>query len=807
MPLEKVDKPDEHGDVSTEQLLKDMGSNIEKGLSTEEVKARLAKYGYNEVPEKRSSPAINFLKKFWGLTPWMLEVTMVLTFIFGLMLDLYILAALLLINAMLGFSQEQRANAAVEFLKQRLKISCRVMRDGAWQVLPAREIVPGDISRIRAGDFVSADMRLIDGTVEVDQSALTGESLSVNRKNGDLLYSGSIVRKGEALALVTSTGLKTYFGKTAQLVQIARHKLHMESVISGIVKWLLLIVGSFLALDLAVSLLEGLNLVNALLLALILLISAIPVALPAMFTISMAIGSMDLSKKGVLVTRLSASEDAASMDTLCVDKTGTLTMNKLSITQVVASGKFSDQDVILYGALASEQANQDPIDMAFINAADAGQLQGQKKIRFIPFDPSTRRTEVVIIKDEKELRILKGQPSIILALCKLSPAEAESFKAKEVEFAKKGFRTIAIAAGIKDDLKLVGVVALSDAPRPGTAKLIAELKSLGISIKMLTGDAVGIAREISSTINLGDRITKIADVKGARDELEAAKMIENSDGFAEIYPEDKYLIIKDLQAAKHITGMTGDGVNDSPSLRQAEVGIAVSNATDVAKGAASVVLTEEGLVNIVDLVKTGRVIHQRIITWILNKIVKTFQIVVFTVAAFLLTGFYVVSPFDVILLLLLVDFVTISISTDNVRWSPLPDTWKVGGLTREAVILGSFVVAESLGFLYMVLKYLPMTIDQLHTLMFDLLIFSGMLTIFVVRERGPFWRSVPSRLLMLAVLADMLISSAISIIGIPGLTPIPAIYVLIVAIFGFVFFLLLNDLLKTLISKMFKNFD
>ena len=805
--MEKVNKPDENAAVPIEQLLKDMGSNRESGLSTEEVKARLSKYGYNEIPEKRPNPAITFLRKFWGLTPWMLEVTMVLTYVFRLMLDLYILAALLLINGILGFSQEQRANAAVESLKQKLRVSCRVMRDGAWQVLPAREIVPGDISRIRAGDFVSADMRVIDGTVEVDQSALTGESLSVNRKDGDLLYSGSIVRKGEALALVTSTGVKTYFGKTAQLVQIARHKLHMEAVISGIVKWLLVIVGSFLALDIAVSLLEGLNVVNALLLALILLISAIPVALPAMFTISMAIGSVDLSKKGVLVTRLSASEDAASMDTLCVDKTGTLTMNKLSITQVMAGDKFSDQDVILYGALASEQANQDPIDMAFINAIDAAKLQGQKKIKFIPFDPSTRRTEVVIIKDEKELRILKGQPSVIISLCKLTQAEAESFKGKEAEFAKKGFRTIAIAAGVKDDLKLVGVAALSDSPRPGTAKLIAELKTLGISIKMLTGDAVDIAREIASTIKLGDRITNIADVKGAHDELEAAKIVENSDGFAGIYPEDKYLIIKDLQAAKHITGMTGDGVNDSPSLRQAEVGIAVSNATDVAKSAASVVLTEEGLVNIVDLVKTGRVIHQRIITWILNKIVKTFQIVVFTVVAFLLTGFYVVSPFDVILLLLLIDFVTISISTDNVRWSPLPDTWKVGGLTREAVVLGAFVVAESLGFLDIALNYLPMTIDQLHTLMFDLLIFSGMLTIFVVRERGPFWKSAPSRLLLLAVLADILISSAISIIGIPGLTPIPAIYVLIVAVFGLLFFLLLNDLLKTLISKRFKNFD
>jgi H+-transporting ATPase len=654
---------------------------------------------------------------------------------------------------------------------------------------------------VRSGDLVPADLKIIEAEITVDQSAITGESMPLEKKKSDIIYSGSIIRKGETTGIVTSTGIHTYFGKTAQLVQLAKPKLHMEKVITGLMKWLLILVVSLLALAFAVSWIRGLNLLNMLSLALILLVSAIPVALPTMFTVTMALGSLELSRKGVLVTRLSASEDAALMNVLCVDKTGTLTQNKLNVADVLDINNFGKDDAILFGALASQKANQDPIDLAFLEAAQEKNLQLSNYLQkeFIPFDPSTRRTEAVLEKDKEQIRVAKGAVSVIASLSGIAGKELEDLETKMETFASKGYRIIAVGISRQEKkMELVGLVALYDKPRPDSSKMLAKLRSLGISVKMLTGDSLPIAKQVASEVNLGSRITKAPEIKEAakEDAMAAEEMVEKSDGFAEIYPEGKYEIVKALQADKHVVGMTGDGINDAPALKQAEVGIAVSNATDVAKGAASVVLTEPGLTNIISLVISGRMIYQRIVTWIFNKIVKTFQIVVFVVLAFLFTGLFVVNAFQVVLLLFLVDFVTISLATDNARPSEKPETWDITSLLKASIVLGLFIVGESLGLLYLGLTYLNLSTSQLNTFVFDMLLFGGLLTIFVVRERGDFWKSKPSKPLLIAIIVDIILSSLLSVFGIPGLAPIPPLYIIIAIGWFLVFSILINDQIK-----------
>jgi H+-transporting ATPase len=794
-------------DSSEKHVDEALNVDVAKGLTSDQVKERQRRYGLNEVAEKQPNPVLAFAKKFWGLTAWMLEVAIVLSFVLGKYLDLYIITTLLLVNAILGFIQERQATRAVGALKQRLQLKARVLRDGIWQTLNAAEVVPGDVIRARLGDFVPADFKILDAEATVDQSAITGESLPIDKKIDDIVYSGSLVRKGEVTGVVTANGVHTYFGKTTQFVQLAKPKLHMEEVISSLMKWLLLLVVSLLVFTAVVSWVRGVNLLDVVSLALVLLVSAIPVALPTMFTITMALGSFELARKGVLVTRLSASEDAALMDVLCADKTGTITENKLSIADIAELNKYTKDDALIFGALASQKANQDPIDIAFFTVLEDKKirLDEYEQKKFIPFDPSTRKTEAIVEKKGETFRVIKGAVSAVMQACGTKEDEKATIEQKVDVLANKGYRVIAVAIGKEESaLEMVGLVGLYDKPRKDSAKLIAKLRSLGISVKMLTGDSLPIATQIAQEVGLGDKVSRMADVESTRsqDGMVAAEIVDKSDGFAEIYPEGKYRIVKGLQAEKHVVGMTGDGINDAPALKQAEVGIAVSNATDVAKGSASVVLTEEGLSNVVNLVVTGRMIYQRIFTWIFSKIVKTFQVVLFIIVAFLLTGLFVVSAFQVVLLLFLVDFVTISLSTDNVRPSEKPETWNITPLVKGATILGVASVLESLGLLFLGLNYLGLSnTAALNTFSFDMLLFGGLFTIFVVRERGNFWKSKPSRPLLIAIIADIVISSIISITGIPGLAPISPINVVIALAWFFVFGLFVNDQLKTHLLK------
>jgi H+-transporting ATPase len=789
-------------------IVRSLQTSIDVGLSQAEVEARRRQYGHNEVAERKRNPLLQFAKRFWGLSAWMLELIILLSWILHKTSTLYIVTALLVVNAILGFAQEHQASQAVEALKRELQVMARVLRDGVWGLVRARELVPGDIVRVRPGDFVPADVQVISGMLAVDQSALTGESLDVEKRPGDLLYSGSVVRRGEANGMVTTTGAKTYFGRTTELVQLARPRLHIEEVVSQVVQWLFVIVGALLSMAVVVTALRGISLLETLPLLLVLLLGAVPVALPVMFTVSMAVGSMELARKGVLVTRLSASEDGATMDVLCVDKTGTITANKLSVAGALPLNGFSEADAVLYGALASQEANQDPLDLAFIAAAKQRQLLDGSFVpeSFTPFDPATRRTEARVRKGVQQFRVMKGAVQAVAQACALDAQAVADLEAKSEEFAEKGYRTLAVArAEGEQPAKLVGLVMLYDMPRPDSKGLVQRLRDLGVAVKMLTGDALPIAQQTARDVGLGDNVSRTADldVEFKQHPARAAEIAEESDGFAEIYPEGKYEVVKSLQAHGHVVGMTGDGVNDAPALKQAEVGIAVSSATDVAKGAASVVLTNEGLESIVNLVTNGRRVFQRINTWVLNKISRTIFKSVFVVGAFLITGKYIISSQAMILMIFMTDFVKISLATDNVCWSQQPESWNVTDLVKVAAILAGCMVLEASGLLYIGWHYFGLGANEpaLHTFSYTILLYFALFSIIVMRERRHFWASRPSNTMSLALGLDAMIAAAIATLGIPGLEPIPLQQTLTVIAYAFVSSLLVNDWVKVELVK------
>ena len=812
-PAPSTGKEPDIASATLSDTLEALRVNPEKGLSTAEADARRTLHGYNEVVEEKGRPVLRFLGKFWGLSAWMLELIMLLSLVLRRYSDLAIVSALLVVNAVLGFVQERRAAGVMETLRRRLQVSARVLRDATWQVVAARELVPGDIVRMRPGDIVPADLKVLTGTLSVDQSALTGESRDVDKASGEVLSSGSIIRRGEGNGVVLLTGAKTYFGRTTQLVQIARPKLHIEAVISKVVRWLFVVVGGLLSVVVVLSLVRGSPLFEMIPLTLVLLMSAVPVALPVMFTVSMALGSAELAKRGVLVTRLSASEDAATMDVLCVDKTGTITINQLTVTGVIPLENATEADVLIAGALASQEANQDPIDLAFLAAAKARDVfdgvPAVKPISFAPFDAKNRRTEAVVEQNGQRLRVMKGAVRTVAEACGLQPPAIEALEARVRESALKGYRTLAVARGPEAGAPgLVGLVSLYDPPRPDARQLITALRDLGVSVKMLTGDALAVACEIGTGVGLPN-IRRLADLKAASAESgdKAADLLAGADGLAEVYPEDKYLVVQHLQAAGHVVGMTGDGVNDAPALRLAEVGIAVSTATDVAKGAASVVLTDQGLTNIVALVEQGRTIYQRVLTWIINKISRTILKSAFVAIAFVATGQFVVSAFAMLLLTFMTDFAKITLATDRVRPSRRPETWNIGGFIAVSVVLGVAMVAEALVFLsfcwsrFNLAPIADVKDKPLHTFSFLLLLDFAVFSVVSARERRWFGATMPSKSLMAALTANALVGTVLALVGLRGLAPLP--WDQMLAIFGYamVSCLVVNDALKVVLIK------
>ena len=776
-------------------------TNPATGLSQSDIPALMKHFGYNEITENKTHPLLNFLSKFWGLTAWMLEFIVVLSVFLHNFSDAYVVGGLLVLNALISFTLEQSAANAVAELRKKLQVNVKLLRDSIWKTALARELVPGDIIRVRIGDFVPADFTITDGQLSVDQSALTGESGEVDLPAGKTVYSGSVVTKGEATGIVTLTGLNTYFGKTASLVKLAAPKSHIDEVLAKVVQWLLYIVTALLLIAFVVSVIRGMNPLQLLPLMLVLLLGAIPVALTAMFTISMALGSKELSRQGVLVTRLNAPNDAASMDTLCVDKTGTLTINKLTVAKLSPADGFTEDQVLLYGALASQEADHDAIDMAMIGAGKEKKIinEGFVQKSFVPFDPKTRKTEAAIVNGKEQFSVIKGAAETLYPLCKLNSVAIANWNKQIDELAKSGYRAIAVAQTKDNNTRFVGLVALHDPPRTDSMQIIKDLAALGVTVKMLTGDALPIAEEMSKTLLIGDKILNASVFKDClSDPKKAITLLEQNSGFAGVYPEDKYDIVKTFQANGHIVGMTGDGVNDSPALKQAEVGIAVSNATDVAKGAASIVLTKEGLSSIPASIITGRKMFERINIWILNKITRSIFKTCFVVIAYLVFGKYIISASAILIIIFMTDFVKISLATDNVIFSKKPAKWEINGLAKVGLVLGLLMTIEAFPLLYYGLHHLHLNSNNaaLSTYSFEIILYFGLFSLFVVREKRHFWNSWPSKTLLFLIIGDMILGVFLVTFGLLSFSSIPLKDTLMVIGYTAVSSFTLNDLVK-----------
>ncbi|MFZ3085511.1 MAG: plasma-membrane proton-efflux P-type ATPase, partial [Candidatus Hydromicrobium sp.] len=645
------------------------------GISEEEANNRIRLFGYNDVKRQLKNPIIEFLSHYWGPMPWLLELTMILSGFLGHYTELIIIFVLLTINAAIGFINNRKSQKAIKFLEQKLSIKTKILRNQKWVTRDIKEIVPGDVISIGLGDIVPADAKILsDSIITVDQSALTGESLSVDVAKSGIVYSGSIIKYGEAQGVVLNTGLNTYFSKTVELVKTAKPKSHQEQIMFSVIRYMLFISLAALLLISIYALILHTKLLDILTIVLIFLLGSVPVALPAVFAVVLSTGALELSKKGVIVSKLNAIEDAASMDILCLDKTGTITQNKLSVIEVLSFQGYKKEEVILFAKLASEESSKDLIDCAVTEYSKSIILDfsSYKRISFIPFDPSTKKTEVIVEYKKEQFRVAKGAPQIIISLCKFENEKTIlDLNNILIKLSEKGYRVIAVAKSEDKNLNklhLIGLIAFADPIRLDSKAIIEEIKNLGIKVKMLTGDNIEIAREIAKQVLLGDKIIRMADLVNLP-ESQQIKIIEDCDGLAEIYPEDKYKIVKILQSNGHIIGMTGDGVNDSPALKQAEVGIAVSNSTDIAKISASMVLTQPGLSEIADVIKTSRKIFQRMLTWVINKITKVIIFDGILLFGFLIFHNIIISTIGMVLLIFVNDFLTMSISTDNVKYT------------------------------------------------------------------------------------------------------------------------------------------
>jgi H+-transporting ATPase len=765
---------------------------VREGLTSDAARARLRQYGPNVIPEATARPWPALLGKFWAPIPWMLEFAIGLEVLLGHRLEALVFTILLVFNAILGFLQEDRAQHALALLRRRLTVRARVRRDGRWTAVSAQELVPGDVVRLRVGDLVPADLAVFDGQLLVDQSALTGESLPVDIARGGAAYAGSIVKRGEATAEITATGARTTFGKTADLVRTAKIPSHLERLIAGIVRYLVVIDLVLVAGVLVYGFAAGLPAAEIVPFALIIVIASIPVALPATFTLATALGSIELAGRGVLVTRLSAIEEAAQMDVLCTDKTGTLTQNEPTLMALSPSPPHTEDELLSVAALACDEATQDPIDLAILAAARTRHLDiaAPERVQTIPFDPATRRSGVVLRQSGQSIHVLKGAPRVIVPLLRTPPADLAQAAAR---MTAGGARVLAVAAGPEEALDLVGLVALRDPPRPDSKALIQRLHDLGVRVLMLTGDNAATARAVAAEVGIG---TRLGDV-----EHDVDRPPLDHDVFARILPEGKFRLVQALQRAGHVVGMTGDGVNDAPALRQAEVGIAVAQATDVAKASASLVLTAPGLVDIVSAVETSRRIHQRMLTYTLNKIVKTLEISLLLSFGLIFAGVFVTTPLLIVLLLFANDFVTMSIAADRVSFGAAPDRWDVRSLIGAALSLAGVLLCFSFGIVWVGRTALRIPVVTLQTIVFVWLVASGQATVYLVRERRHFWRTWPGPWLLVSTAGDLL---AVGLLAGRGWLMAPITLPVLLALLGLaVVYLAGADLLKVFVFRRF----
>ncbi|MGA7954331.1 MAG: plasma-membrane proton-efflux P-type ATPase [Gloeobacterales cyanobacterium] len=805
-PESKPNTKDDLKSLPMPELQAKLGSSPD-GLTQAEAQKRLTQYGPNEIAEKKTNPFLKFLTYFWGPIPWMIEVAVILSGVVGHWPDFFIILLLLISNAAVGFWEEHEAGNAIEALKAKLAIKARVKRDGKWVNPAARELVPGDVIRLRLGDIVPADARLLDGDqVEVDQSALTGESLPATRKPGEAVFSGSIIRQGEIGAMVYATGTNTYFGKTAQLVQEAHTVSHFQKAVLKIGNYLIILAVVLVAVIITVAIFRGDPILTTLQFALVLTVAAIPVAMPTVLSVTMAVGARLLAKKEAIVSRLVAIEELAGVDVLCADKTGTLTQNKLTLGDPFSVNNIPAEQVILNGALASRSDNNDTIDLAVLGGLKNKEaLQAYQVVHFQPFDPVHKRTEATVKgSDGTEFKVSKGAPQVILELStnaeQVQPAVDKAVNA----FAARGFRSLGVARADGDEQwQFVGVLPLFDPPREDAKTTIATALAMGVKVKMVTGDALAIAQETAKKLDMGTNILDAASLGDSKrqETTEVAESIEKADGFAQVFPEHKFHIVDVLQKRGHIVGMTGDGVNDAPALKKADCGIAVSGATDAARAAAAIVLLTPGMSVIIDAIKESRRIFQRMNSYAIYRITETLRVLLFMTLAILVFNFYPVTAVMIVMLALLNDGAILSIAYDNVHYKDQPEAWNMRMVLGVSTVLGVIGVVSAFGLFYLGERVFHLDRAHIQTLMYLKLSVAGHLTIFLTRTRGPFWSIRPAKILWGAVLGTQIVATLIAVYGL-FMTPLGWGWAAFVWGYALVWFLV-NDRVKLLAYRVF----
>ncbi len=779
------------------------------GLTAAEASLRLSKDGPNELPVKKENALLKFLSYFWGPIPWMIEVAVVLSGAVKHWPDFFIILVLLCTNVVVGFWEERSAGNAIAALKAKLATKTRVKRDGKWITPPARELVTGDVIQLKQGDIVPADARLLDGDpMSVDQSALTGESLPATRKPGEAVFSGSIVRRGQSNALVYATGANTYFGTTAKLVEQAHTVSHFQKAVLKIGNYLIVLALSLVALIIGFALYRGDPILTTLEFALVLTVAAIPVAMPTVLSVTMAVGARLLAKRQAVVSRLVAIEELAGVDVLCADKTGTLTQDKLTLGDPFCVEGVTAAQVILDAALASREDNDDTIDLAVLKGVkDQETLKTYHVGHFTPFDPVHKRTEAEVKdKEGKSFKVSKGAPQVILALAANAGQVTTAVQKAVEEFAARGFRSLGVArAEGGAPWQLVGVLPLFDPPRDDAKATIATAMAMGVKVKMVTGDAIAIAKETCKQLGMGADILdagKLGDAKQVQSPA-AAALIENADGFAQVFPENKYDIIEVLQKHGHIVGMTGDGVNDAPALKKADCGVAVSTATDAARAAAAIVLMTPGLSVIIDAIKESRKIFRRMNSYSMYRIAETLRVLLFMTLAIVVFNFYPVTAVMIVMIALLNDGAILSIAYDNVKYSNKPEAWNMRLVLGISTVLGVIGTVAIFGLFYLSLKVFHLDHAHTQTMMYLKMSVAGHLTIFLTRTRGPFWSIRPANILLIAVFGTQAIATLIAVYGV-FMTPIGWGYAGIVWAYALAWFIV-NDRVKLLAYRIFDS--
>ncbi|MDE2260180.1 MAG: HAD-IC family P-type ATPase [Betaproteobacteria bacterium] len=769
------------------------GEASSSGLTSDEARRRLETYGPNAMPETTLHPLRRALGKLWAPVPWLLEAAIVLQVALGDDVEAVIIAGLLIFNAVLGLFQEGRAQATLEALKSRLALNASVRRDNAWVILPATDLVPGDVVKLSLGGVVAADVRLTEGQILLDQSMLTGESIPIEAGPGLQTYAGALVRRGEAVAEVTATGTRTKFGRTAELVRTAHVTSSQQKAVMRVVRNLATFNGVVIVILVAYAYFLKLPLTEVIPLILTAVLASIPVALPATFTLASALGARALAKLGVLPTRLSAVDEAATMDVLCADKTGTLTRNELTVTTVRPMPDYDAARVLILAALASSDGGQDPVDTAIRAAAGSkDNTNVPHLVKFLPFDPATKMSEATVTDPGGETqRVIKGAFAVVAGLTQPSPIATTA--ASELE--AQGFRVLAVAVGSPTAMKLAGLIALSDPPRTDSAALVTELRTLGVRTVMVTGDAPTTAAIVAHAVGLNGATCPPGPIP---DDVHP----ETFSVFAGVLPEDKYKLVKAFQKGDHTVGMCGDGANDAPALRQAQIGIAVMTATDVAKSAAGMVLTEPGLAGIVAAIKEGRVTFQRIQTYALNLIIKKIVTVLFLALGLIITGHAILTPLLMVIVMITGDFLSMSLTTDNVRPSPQPNSWYIGKLTIAGIAMGTCLLVFCTGVLLIGKFKINLGIGEMRTLSFAALVLGSQATLYAIRERRHLWGTRPSLMLAVSSITDILITSTLAIGGI-AMTPLPALVVVGTLLAAIVFAFVL-DMVKVLVFSHLK---